>query len=551
MSATKGDVRTSSREVGKGYAVDYPPSVWGDYFIKNPTLPHTHEMSVEWMIERRDKLVIEAREMLLATCSPFAEMKMIDALQRLGVSYHLEEEINMKLQKLLFREFDTDCFHEISLQFRLLRQGRCYMSCDVFKSFVNSQGCLKASIQSDPQALLAPYEATFLRTPNESFLHEAQEQTTSLLRSIVDHLEKPLGDEVRHVLKTPSFRRMKRLEARLYIPLYQENKECSGMLLELAKLDFYLLQRIHRQEVKEICEWYYGLDSPKKLFYARHRQVETYMWVLGICYEPQYAKTRILFTKYTSTMTPCDDTFDNYGVWEELQPFVDVVQRWNMEDLGQLKECYQDFARFIFGTMIEIENALPIETASRDIKLLRDLTNEACKSYLTEAAWKDSQYIPTLEEHLKVTGVSTCYKAMIGLAFVTIEENLPEEILLWMSKYPQIIKDTCCICRLMDDIVCPSEVEEHNVATTVACYMKEYGATKEVATEALCKIVDDAWIDMNKEYLTLTLIPSSLLMIVINHARVMETMYKKEDGYKNTSILKEEISMLLEKPIPF
>ncbi|KAF7098409.1 hypothetical protein CFC21_100154 [Triticum aestivum] len=501
MSATKGDVRTSSREVGKGYAVDYPPSVWGDYFIKNPTLPHTHEMSVEWMIERRDKLVIEAREMLLATCSPFAEMKMIDALQRLGVSYHLEEEINMKLQKLLFREFDTDCFHEISLQFRLLRQGRCYMSCDVFKSFVNSQGCLKASIQSDPQALLAPYEATFLRTPNESFLHEAQEQTTSLLRSIVDHLEKPLGDEVRHVLKTPSFRRMKRLEARLYIPLYQENKECSGMLLELAKLDFYLLQRIHRQEVKEICEWYYGLDSPKKLFYARHRQVETYMW--------------------------------------------------NMEDLGQLKECYQDFARFIFGTMIEIENALPIETASRDIKLLRDLTNEACKSYLTEAAWKDSQYIPTLEEHLKVTGVSTCYKAMIGLAFVTIEENLPEEILLWMSKYPQIIKDTCCICRLMDDIVCPSEVEEHNVATTVACYMKEYGATKEVATEALCKIVDDAWIDMNKEYLTLTLIPSSLLMIVINHARVMETMYKKEDGYKNTSILKEEISMLLEKPIPF
>ena len=28
------------------HAVDYRPSVWGDYFIKNPTLPHTYEVHI-------------------------------------------------------------------------------------------------------------------------------------------------------------------------------------------------------------------------------------------------------------------------------------------------------------------------------------------------------------------------------------------------------------------------------------------------------------------------------------------------------------------------
>jgi hypothetical protein len=71
---------------------------------------------------------------------------------------------------------------------------------------------------------------------------------------MVGHLEKPLADKVKHALETPSFCRMKRLEARLYIPLYEEDtEECCEIVLELAKLDFYLLQRSYREEVKEIC----------------------------------------------------------------------------------------------------------------------------------------------------------------------------------------------------------------------------------------------------------------------------------------------------------
>ncbi len=79
--------------------------------------------------------------------------------------------------------------------------------------------------------------------------------------------------------------------------------------------------------------------------------------------------------------------------------------------------------------------------------------------------------------------------------------------------------------------------------------MKEYDSTKEEAIKALWNDVENAWKDMNEEYLKLTSIPSSLLIQVINLARMMETMYKKIDGYTDSAILKEWISLLLVQPI--
>ncbi|CAL4923246.1 unnamed protein product [Urochloa decumbens] len=557
----EGESHRSCRVIAQGYrvldeerhAVDYRPSVWGDYFIKNPTLPHPHEKSLEWMVERRDVLVKEARKMFVGMPDLLCEMKLIDALQRLGISYHFQEEIHASLEKLSSVEFNNESFHEISLQFRLLRQERHYISCDVFQSFRDNQGNLKDTLDADVRALLALYEAAHLGTPKEQFLTKAQKQTISLLTSMVDHLERPLANKVRHALQTPSFRRMKRLEARLYIPLYEEDKEeCNELVLELATIDFYLLQRIHREEVKEICEWYHGLESPRKLFYARHRPTEAYFWALGVYYEPQYAKARMLLAKFIATITPYDDTFDNYGIWEELEPFANVMQRWNMEEVEQLGECYRDYARFMFSTMIEIENALPEDIARRNVDTIRDIINEVCKGYVTEIGWRDNKYIPSLEEHLKVTLITCFYWGINCTAFVVFEENIAEEIIKWMSKFPQIVKDSCIISRLMDDIVAHAfETERNNVATAVTCYMEEHKTSKEEASEVLWNEVENAWKSMNHEYLSSTLIPSTLLIRVINLARMMETMYKNIDGYTDSKILKKWIHMLLDEPIIF
>jgi hypothetical protein len=66
-----------------------------------------------------------SQEALLKRSDPAVEkLKMIDTIQQLGISHHLEEEINTLLERL--RDFDAsnDLF-AAALQFRLLRQNSC------------------------------------------------------------------------------------------------------------------------------------------------------------------------------------------------------------------------------------------------------------------------------------------------------------------------------------------------------------------------------------------------------------------------------------------
>lgn len=82
----------------------------------------------------------EVGRKLLATAGPI-QLNLIDAIQRLGVGYHFERELEQALQHLYNEKYsddDTeDDLYRISLRFRLLRQhgynvscGMCVCVCD-------------------------------------------------------------------------------------------------------------------------------------------------------------------------------------------------------------------------------------------------------------------------------------------------------------------------------------------------------------------------------------------------------------------------------------
>ena len=62
----------------------------------------------------------------------------------------------------------------------------------------------------------------------------------------------PLAKQVIHALKRPIRKGLARVEARYYISIYQEEGSCNKSLLKLAKLDFNMLQSLHRKELIEI-----------------------------------------------------------------------------------------------------------------------------------------------------------------------------------------------------------------------------------------------------------------------------------------------------------
>ncbi|KAA8526910.1 hypothetical protein F0562_008861 [Nyssa sinensis] len=70
-----------------------------------------------------------------------------------------------------------------------------------------------------------------------------------------------------------------------------------------------------------------------------------------------------------------------------------------------------------------------------------------------------------------------------------------------------------------------------HVASAIECYKKQYDASKQQAHEEFQKQVADAWKVINGECLRPTDVPIALLTRVINLARVIDVIYKGDDGY--------------------
>lgn len=95
--------------------------------------------------------------------------------------------------------------------------------------------------------------------------------------------------------------------------------------------------------------------------------------------------------------------------------------------------------------------------------------------------------------------------------------------------------------------------EEHSrphVATSIDCYTKEYGVSKEEAVAKLNEMIDNTWKDMNEACLRPTPLPMHFITVFLNFMRVCYVTYKAGDGYTHPEQqLKDEIKFMLLDPI--
>ncbi|KAK7829870.1 (-)-germacrene d synthase [Quercus suber] len=221
---------------------NFHPSIWGDRFINNTSEDkdiHFHK------VREVEELKDEVRNELFATSHLSQQLGFIDALQRLGVAYHFEREIQEALEHIYTTfndKIDVDDLYKVSLSFRLLRQEGFKVSCDVFKKFKDEDGQFKDSLTSDVEGMLAFYEATHLRMHGEEILDEALEFTTTHLKSTASLIGNPLAAQITCALKQPLHKGIPRLEARRYISFYEQDASHNKVLLKLSILDFNLVQ---------------------------------------------------------------------------------------------------------------------------------------------------------------------------------------------------------------------------------------------------------------------------------------------------------------------
>ncbi|GFS44690.1 terpenoid cyclases/Protein prenyltransferases superfamily protein [Actinidia rufa] len=255
---------------------------------------------------------------------PAEKMILINALERLGVFYLFEKDIEDQIQQMFtnFEDSHDDDLFTVALHFRMFRQHGYKMSCDVFNNFRGSNGNFKETLTNDIMGMLSLYEATYLKIHGEEdVLDKAHAFAKAHLESMASHgvLSPFVAEQVMHALIQPLHRGVQRVEARHYISVYEKDDSRDEKLLRLAKIDFNRLQMLHKQELCHVSRW--DLSATHEL--------PTYI-------KPFYVALLNFFDELEKEMAKQGRV---YAVHYSKESFKELVEGYNMES-EWLKEGY-------------------------------------------------------------------------------------------------------------------------------------------------------------------------------------------------------------------
>ncbi|CAN1239174.1 Probable terpene synthase 3 [Linum grandiflorum] len=453
---------------------------------------------------------------------------LIDVIERLGIGYHFESEIEQLLRGVhqnTCPTHDDDDLNTVALRFRLLRQHGYYVPTDVFKKFQEG-GQFKKELGNDTEAMLNLYEAAYLRTREESILDEAIEFTKEELNAKAVELATTfpyLSERVNRALKRPLRKVVEKVEHLFFISSYEKLENHNQCLVKLAKLNFNVLQNLYQTELRLLTKWWIELDTPRKLPYARDKLVESYFWALGTMWEPKHSLARIYVTKVTQIGTLLDDTYDVHGTIEELEMFTAAVQRWDtsMKDL-------KDYMIVIFQSIVEVYDEIESVTSKEGrpwcVEDGKRAVDNVVRLYLEEVRWFDKDWVPTVEEYRQISSLSTCYEWMIYAGLCGMGGSVSKEVFEWLFSKPNLLIATTDLCRLMDDVV---------------------------SNEPTSNMEED-WKIMNEELLNPPAhVPNEVLQIFLRLGHIMDVLYKEIDGYTNSNTTTQDmLTALLVTPFP-
>nr|UZT70949.1 terpene synthase 4 [Paeonia delavayi] len=524
----------------------YHPSIWEPKTIESLSTPYTYE----FYATRLEELKRNTATQLKSTRDPCLKLKLVDSMQRLGVAYHFGEEIEEVVDDLAHLETSYDLY-ATALRFRLLRQHSRLVSSDVFDKFRSTEGRFMDSLRHDLGGILSLYEASHLAMEGEDDLEEAKNFSAKHLKSSIGKLETSLAEQVQLSMDIPLHWRTPRVEARKFIDIYQRDNTRSSVLLELAKLDFNLVQSVYQTELKELSRWWTDLGFKEKLSFSRDRLVENYLWATGIICEPHFSRCRKGLTKFVCILTAIDDIYDVYGSLDELERFTNAVYRWDVKAIGDLPEymkiCYLAMLNFAHEMSTDI-------LKDAGINILPYIKKEwatLCSSYLVEARWFSIKYTPTVEEYLQNGCTSVGGHAAMVHAYFLTGCTIKDNWLDCLKHGSEHIHWSSLITRLSDDLgTSKAEIQRGDVAKSIQCYMTEESMSEEEARDHIKSLITDSWKKMNGESVKDS-IPKAIVNMSMNMARTAQCIFQHGDGIgTSTGVTEDRLTSLLVNPIP-
>ncbi|KAK6786970.1 hypothetical protein RDI58_015495 [Solanum bulbocastanum] len=128
-------------------------------------------------------------------------------------------------------------------------------------------------------------------------------------------------------------------------------------------------------------------------------------------------------TKVLKMSSIIDGTYDVYGTLDELAPFTNAIQRWDINAIDSIAPYLRPAYEALLDVYSEMEQVLAKECKSDRVYYAKH----------EEAQWlNDANYIPKCEEHLENALVSCGCLMVTTSSLVGMEEFIPKQTYEWL-----------------------------------------------------------------------------------------------------------------------
>ncbi|KAL0411144.1 UNVERIFIED_CONTAM: Vetispiradiene synthase 1 [Sesamum latifolium] len=205
--------------------------------------------------------------------------------------------------------------------------------------------------------------------------------------------------------------------------------------------------------------------------------------------------------------------------------------RWDVNEIYQLP----NYMKIVYKFLLSIYDDYEIEASKQGKSYAVCYAKET--AYNKVLKWAMGQVeIPTFEEYFANMMVTSCVYVVVSSAISAVKSSSKETI-DWLMGEPKIVAAAAKIARYLNDLGSyERESKGDNLPIAVRCYMKQYGISKEEALDKFVELVEDAWKDLNTEWIIKTSILTRNIVAeqLLNYARVTEVTYENyQDGFSN------------------
>ncbi|CAL9128532.1 unnamed protein product [Musa textilis] len=376
--------------------------------------------------------------------------------------------------------------------------------------------------------MLSLYEASYLGKEGEVVLIEAMDFTTKHLKNLMEEgsLEPRFGEHVAYALELPLNWRMERIHARWFIETYQSEATMNPLVLELAKLDFNLIQSMHTRELKEVSRWWTDPGLAQRLPFFRDRLMENYFWTVGWAFEPQFWSFREMQPKLVSLITVIDNVYDIYGPLDELEHFTNVMrnsyltlsthEHYIIYDRHNV--CCSEHFKWDVNTIDKLLGYMKL-----CFLVVFNMTNDAGYRVMKN---KDLDIIPYLKS-------AVIYTTLIYF-LSSLTHQPPHTFLLRIIPLGS------------------AELARGDVPKSIQCYKHEKNVSEDVAREKVREAISVNWRALNEYRTSSSPLEEHFKRVTINIPRLAQFLYKCGDGYDiPDGETKNQVMLLFIQPIEF